>query len=192
MLLSNMSRLGIDPKKVDIIVISHIHGDHVGGLAGFLKKYSKVTVYLPKSFPESIKSTVRKSGAKLIEVGGPLRICRGVYSTGELGTWLKEQSLVVDTPKGLVVVTGCAHPGVVNIVKEAKKQLGESIYLVLGGFHLSGASSGQINGIIDGFKREGVKMVAPCHCSGDRARELFKKAYGDNFILAGVGKRLEI
>lgn len=192
MLLSNMRKLGVDPQKVEVIVISHLHYDHVGGLAGFLKKNHNLTVYLPRSLPQSIKTTVRESEAKLIEVHQPIKICKNGYSTGELGTWIKEQSLVIKTSKGLIVITGCAHPGIVKIVKTAKTQLKSDVYLVLGGFHLCWMNAWQIKGIVNGVKKEGVKIVAPCHCSGDLARSTFKKAYGESFILVGAGKRLEI
>ncbi len=191
-LLSNMHKLEIDPKNVDVIVISHIHYDHVGGLDGFLLKNSNVTVYVPEFFPDRLKSMVKENGAKLIPVHDPIPICNNTYSTGELGTLIPEQSLVIDTEKGLVVITGCAHPGIVDIVKEAKRLTNKSVHLVLGGFHLCWMNPMQINGIIDGVKKEGVEMVAPCHCSGDLARSSFKGIYGENFILVGVGKRLEI
>ncbi|RLG70540.1 MAG: hypothetical protein DRO11_06110, partial [Methanobacteriota archaeon] len=106
-LLGNMEKLGIDPKKIDIIVLSHIHGDHTGGLETILALNKKTTVYTPKSFPEDIKNYIR-SRAKLVEVGKPAEIVRGVYTTGELGTSIVEQSPVVVTPSGLVAVTGCA------------------------------------------------------------------------------------
>lgn len=60
MLLRNMSKLRIDPQSVDVIVISHIHCDHLGGLSGLLEENNNVTVYLPQSLPESIKNTVRE------------------------------------------------------------------------------------------------------------------------------------
>ncbi len=192
MLLRNMRKLGVDPQDVEAIVISHIHYDHLGGLAGFLEENKEVTVYLPECLPESIKDTVRKSGAELVEVREPTKVCERAYSTGELGAWIKEQSLVIETDKGLVVITGCAHPGVVNVVREAKRLRGGDVHLVLGGFHLCWMNVFQIKGIIDGVKKEGVEMVAPCHCSGNLARSTFGKAYGENFILVGVGKKLEI
>ena len=191
-LLNNMEKLKIDPKTVDVIILSHIHYDHVGGLSHFLKKNSHVTVYMPSSLPESIKNKVRDAGAKLIEVHKPIEICKDVYSTGELGDWIKEESLIIRTSKGLVVITGCAHPGVVNIVKKAKKMLKRDVYLVLGGFHLCWMNLWQIKSIVKEMKEQGVKKVAPCHCSGDLARKQFKKIFGERFILSGVGKRIKI
>lgn len=192
MLLSNMDKLAIAPRDVEVIMISHIHQDHLGGLAGFLKQNSRVTVYLPQHFPDSIKSMVRESKAELIEVHEALKVCKNAHSTGELGTWIKEQSLVVESGKGLVVITGCAHPGVVNVVREAKELLKGDVFLVLGGFHLCWMNAPQIKGIINGVREEGVEKVAPCHCSGDLARSSFEKTYGRNFIKVGVGSRLGV
>jgi len=191
-LLENMEKLKIDPKEIDMIVLSHIHHDHIGGLSPFLEENPSVTVYMPISFGKGVKEEVKRAGAKLVEVRGPREICKDVYSTGELGGWLKEQSLAVRTAKGLVVITGCAHPGIVDVVKEAKGMLKTEVYLLIGGFHLGGMSSPRIEEIVNGMKREGVKKVAPCHCSGDLARKLFEEAYGENFILAGVGKRIKV
>jgi len=69
---------------------------------------------------------------------------------------------------------------------------GGDVHLVLGGFHLCWMSSLQTKGIVDGIRKEGVEKVAPCHCSGDLARSIFEKAYAENFILLGMGKRLRI
>ncbi|MEA1912705.1 MAG: MBL fold metallo-hydrolase [candidate division WOR-3 bacterium] len=191
-LLSNMQKLKIDPASIDIIILSHIHYDHVGGLPDFLEKNPNVTVYLPKSLPQSIKNEVIKAGAKLIEVHNPKEICKNAYSTGEMGSWIKEESLIIKTSKGLIVITGCAHPGIVNIVKKAKGMLNQDVYLALGGFHLCWMNLWQIKSIVKGIKEQRVLKVAPCHCSGDLAREQFEKVYGKDFILAGCGKKIEI
>jgi 7,8-dihydropterin-6-yl-methyl-4-(beta-D-ribofuranosyl)aminobenzene 5'-phosphate synthase len=191
-LLSNMKKLEIDPKKLDIIVLSHIHGDHTGGLTGLLKINPNVTVYIPKSFPDSLKDDIKSHGATFVEVANSTKIFNGVLITGELGTWIKEQSLIIKTEKGLVVITGCAHPGIVNIIKKAKELTKENVYLVLGGFHLGGASNQEIQNIVKSFRDLEIKKVAPCHCTGDEAISLFKKEYKEDFVKAGVGKIIEV
>ncbi len=187
-LLDNMQKLAIEPDCVEIIVLSHIHGDHTGGLGSFLEKNPNVTVYLPSVFPKKFKDNARNSGAKIIEVYESEQICENVYSTGQLGKLIKEQSLIVRTDKGLVVITGCAHPGIVNIVNKAKELMKDDILLVMGGFHLEWATKGRIEKIISTFKQLGVHYVGPCHCSGHKARSLFEKHYGSNYINIGAGK----
>ena len=187
-LVTNLEELGINPKEIDLVVLSHIHGDHIGGLPSFLRKNPEVVVYLPKSFPKGFKDGVKEYGAKVVEVQGPLKICQEVYSTGELGTGIKEQSLIIYTEKGLIVITGCAHPGIVRIVNKAKDLVKGDVLLVMGGFHLGGESKGEIENIISSFRKLGVSYVGPCHCSGDAARQLFKEQYGENFINVGVGR----
>jgi 7,8-dihydropterin-6-yl-methyl-4-(beta-D-ribofuranosyl)aminobenzene 5'-phosphate synthase len=177
-LLSNMSRLGISPREIDAVVLSHIHGDHTGGLHALLAKNRQILTYLPESFPGSF-------------FRGPMKVCDGVYSTGELGTSPREQSLVVSTAKGLVIITGCAHPGIVRIVHTVKERFGGEVFLVLGGFHLSASGREEIEAVIAGMKALGVRYVAPCHCTGDTARNIFMKAFGAGFIDTGVGKIID-
>ena len=191
-LLKNMEKLKIEPKTIDIIILSHIHHDHIGGLSDFLRENPLVTVYMPSSLPQSVKDKVKHAGAKLVEVHSSIGICKNAYSTGELGAWIKEESLIIKTSKGLVIITGCAHPGIVNILKKAKKMLKSDIYLVLGGFHLCWMNAWNIKKIVNGIKKEKVEKVAPCHCSGNLARKLFEKTYGEDFILVGCGKKIKI
>jgi 7,8-dihydropterin-6-yl-methyl-4-(beta-D-ribofuranosyl)aminobenzene 5'-phosphate synthase len=174
-LLSNMEKMGINPKEIDFVFISHLHGDHTGGLSGILKIKPNLKVYKPEDF------------------SGPNQIINGVWTTGPFGTDIKEQSLIIESKQGLIIITGCAHPGIVNIVKKAKEMFpNENVYLVLGGFHLFGASDSELKIIINDFKKLGVQKIAPCHCSGDRCQELFKEEYKENFIENGVGKIIEI
>ena len=191
-LLNNLEKSGVDLKEIDIIVLSHIHGDHTGGLTGVLEVNPDVTVYIPKSFPNNFKEEIKSYGASSVDVSNSIKIWDGVYSTGELGTWIREQSLIIKTDKGLVVITGCAHPGVVNIVKKAKEITKDDVYLVTGGFHLGEASDSEINSIIESFRNLGVKKTAPCHCTGDRAIRVFEEEYKENFIKAGVGRVIKI
>ncbi len=189
-LLYNMSRLGIDPDRMDAVVISHSHGDHTGGLASLLEAHSNLEVYLPASSPAGLKDTVRSHGNRLVEVSGSLQICDGIRSTGEMGAEIKEQALVVETEAGLLVITGCAHPGIVEIVGAAKSAGLSEVLLVMGGFHLGAKSGSEIETIIADFKALGVQHVGPCHCTGDKAIRAFRNAYGDDLIKVGVGKKI--
>lgn len=191
-LLGNMEKLGIDPEIVETLVLSHAHSDHVGGVYVFLRKNHKVTVYVPESFPESFKDHTRQYAAHIIEIKESLEISQKVYSTGEMGNWMKEQSLIVRTPKGMVIITGCAHPGIVNIVKRAKEMFDDEVLFVMGGFHLMDKNRREIETIISNMKKLGVRYVGPCHCTGNKARDLFQQAYREHFINIGVGKRIDV
>ena len=79
-LLGNMAALGLDPKSVEIVVLSHIHGDHVGGLARLLSVNPEVTVYLPGSFPARFKDHVRAAGATVVEGTDPAELLPGLWS----------------------------------------------------------------------------------------------------------------
>ncbi len=189
-LLSNMAQLGVDPKKIDIIVLSHIHGDHTGGLSGFLKKNNNVTVYVPASFPQGFKDDIKSVGVKVEEIGVAREFFGEVYSTGELGNGIKEQSLAISTTSGTIIITGCAHPGIVNVIRKSKELVNGKVYLVIGGFHLGGTGDRELKQIIKDFKQLELINVGPCHCSGDWAREVFKEAYGEYFLSVGVGRKI--
>ena len=191
-LVSNMQKLGLDAQAVKAVVLSHIHGDHTGGLGTLLALNPDVTVYVPESFPASFKREVRRLGAAVETVSGARHLFDGVYSTGEMNHGIKEQALIVDTARGLIVVTGCAHPGVADMAERAHSFLGRDIYLLTGGFHLSGAGDAEIRAIIGRLKALGVEKVAPSHCTGDNAIRLFRKAWGENFIEGGLGAVIEI
>jgi 7,8-dihydropterin-6-yl-methyl-4-(beta-D-ribofuranosyl)aminobenzene 5'-phosphate synthase len=192
LLLANMRGLEIDPHEIGMVVLSHIHGDHVGGLASLLQQHHGVTVVVPQSFSNDFKKGVRRFGARLQEVEGFIELCPGVYSTGEMGHWIKEQALILHAPQGLIVITGCAHPGVVKIVEAARAHFKEDILLVMGGFHLMGKGREEIQRIVARLQELGVKHVGPCHCSGDTARRLFQEAYGSAFVPVGVGMEIRI
>ena len=191
-LLRNMAKLGIKPGEIDTVVLSHVHGDHTGGLNEFLKKNSRVTVYMPSSFPQHMKQNVESCGANVTELHEPQELLRGVSTTGELDGGVREQSLLIRTSRGLVVITGCAHPGILNIVKKAKEITGCKIYMVMGGFHLGGVFTSQINYIAESLRKLGVEKVAPCHCTGDKARKVFKDHFDENYIESGLGKDIAI
>jgi 7,8-dihydropterin-6-yl-methyl-4-(beta-D-ribofuranosyl)aminobenzene 5'-phosphate synthase len=190
-LMHNIRKLNVNPKNVDIIVVSHEHGDHTGGLPAFFKENNDVPVYHPVSFSDKFVQSIEKVGAKSVPVDKPLKLCEGVYSTGEMrGGPIEEQSLILETSEGLVVITGCSHQGIVNIVKKARSMSDKNIHIVFGGFHLLQHSDDAVNGIINQFRELGVAKCGATHCTGDRQIELFEKAYGPNFVQMGVGRVL--
>jgi 7,8-dihydropterin-6-yl-methyl-4-(beta-D-ribofuranosyl)aminobenzene 5'-phosphate synthase len=191
-LLGNMDALGLDPQQIDVIVLSHEHGDHTGGLAALLAVNPDVIVMLPGSFSSSLKGVVQGAGAHLVEVDGAVEIVPGVLSTGEMGRSIIEQALVARSPQGLVMVTGCAHPGIVDMVEQALEVGEDHVLLVFGGFHLGNKRRGAIESIVAEFRRLGVEQVGPTHCSGDQAREIFSEVYGDGYHRTGVGWTISI
>jgi 7,8-dihydropterin-6-yl-methyl-4-(beta-D-ribofuranosyl)aminobenzene 5'-phosphate synthase len=192
LLLENMARLGIEPRCVDAVVLSHVHPDHTGGLLGLLERQPDVEVCSMTSFPPRLKDGMARRGAKIVEVQDPQELCRNVSTTGQLGRRIKEQAMIIRTHRGLVLVMGCAHPGVARMVENVSSRYDEQILLVLGGFHLEWAFKRQIEKIIASFRRCGVRYVAPAHCSGERARELFEREYRSRFVHVGVGKTLTL
>lgn len=192
LLLENMARLQIEPGRIETLVLSHVHPDHTGGLTGFLKESPHVCVYLPGSFPVRFKDIVRGYGATVVEVNEPCQICPNVYSTGILGRLVKEQALMIRTQRGLVLLTGCAHPGITAILKTVTRLYEGDILLVMGGFHLEWATARKVKKIIGVFQSHGVQYVAPTHCSGDRARDLFARHFGQGYVSVGAGKRVAL
>ena len=184
-LISNMELLGIDPKDIDLVVISHSHWDHCGGLARLLNLNPNLKIYIPHSFSKHLKEEIKKRN-DTYEIRKPSEICPGVYTTGEIeGSLLigktrisiKEQSLIFSTAKGLVVITGCAHSGINKILNSANK-LGK-IYGLMGGFH--------------DFKEysllRSINLIVPTHCTANKNKivSLFSK----NCRECGVGFQVD-
>lgn len=95
--------------------------------------------------------------------------------------------MIVDIPAGLVVITGCAHPDIVEIVRAARAYLDRDIHLLMGGFHLLGRSADQNRATIEALRKLRVRKVAPSHCTGDEAIALFREHWGSEFIEGGCG-----
>jgi 7,8-dihydropterin-6-yl-methyl-4-(beta-D-ribofuranosyl)aminobenzene 5'-phosphate synthase len=191
-LIGNIEALGVDLTKVDLVVLSHAHEDHTGGLPAVLARNSRVEVLFPVSFGADFAARVAKAGAAARTVDKPVEICRNVFLTGEMGDRIKEMSLVLDTPGGLVVVTGCSHPGIVDILKRAKEIRNKPIRLVFGGFHLGNTPDAEVQTIIAAFKELGVERCGATHCTGDRPIALFQAAFGDRYQPVGTGRVIEV
>ncbi len=169
-LLDNMKQLGIDPAQIGRIVISHAHGDHTGGLSDILEVNSHARIYLPASI------SVRNTGRDVVAVSRPVNISETVVSTGELKGI--EQSLAIKTDKGIVVVTGCSHPGVGEILDVASRY--GTVYGIIGGFH--GFSN---------FKRlNGLSLICPCHCTQHTSE--IEAMFPEQYVACGAGLTLEI
>ncbi len=187
-LLENMKRLGITPDGIAAVFLSHTHGDHTGGLADLLARRPGIEVFLPAGFPASFRQAVGDRGADVRTVDAGNRLATRVTSTGGLArNGIVEQAMIVETPQGLVVITGCAHPGIVRVAETAKRLTGKRIHLLMGGFHLGGASRTEIQAIIARLKSLGVQKVAPSHCTGEAATALFRQSWGHDFVEAGLG-----
>jgi 7,8-dihydropterin-6-yl-methyl-4-(beta-D-ribofuranosyl)aminobenzene 5'-phosphate synthase len=135
---------------------------------------------------------VLKGGAKVVAVNQPQEICENVYLTVEMGNQIKKQSLIVDTPKDLVIVTGCSHQGIVNILNKAKEIVAKDIYLVFVGFHLLRHSDEQAKEIVQEFKNLCVKKCGATHSTGDNAIAMFKEAFKNDYVPMVVRKVIEI
>ncbi|MFA5167358.1 MAG: MBL fold metallo-hydrolase [Candidatus Omnitrophota bacterium] len=179
----NVSRFKIDLPRVKHVVISHEDWDHIAGLGDFLKANSKARVYICRKSGKTLKELILNSGGSLVEVGKTRKINRNIFSLGQMRAntgrgILYEQALVVKSRNGFSVITGCAHPGILRIVKRVVKVFGKKIYAVCGGFHMKDNTREENSKIIAGFQALGVKKVLPLHCTGRHAARLFQKTYG--------------
>ncbi|MCD6510485.1 MAG: MBL fold metallo-hydrolase [Thermoprotei archaeon] len=192
-LKDNMAELGIDPKSIDIVVLSHEHGDHVRGLSYLAGANPNVMVYVPEGMSTNVKKWIKGLGLRIVEVNNTTVIANGIAVIGELYGPPYEEALAINVKdKGLVIVVGCSHPGVVEIVKKAIADLGVKPYLVIGGFHMAGASSSECHKVIKGLIALGVKRIAPIHCSGDGIRHILKKEYSDYYVEAHIGTQIAL
>jgi len=168
-LLSNMEKLKINPEEIGDIFISHPHWDHIGSLLSFLQLNKKVKLWIPSYFPDA------ENAKEVIEVKKPRKLYEGIYSTGELDGI--EQSLCVETKRGIVVIAGCSHPEMEHILNAASK-FGK-VYGIIGGLHAT--------------KPESLKeldLICPTHCT--RYKSEIKSLYPEKYIEGGAGKIIEI
>lgn len=169
-LLHNMKALGIDPSDIDTVFISHNHFDHIGGLSAFLNKNHDVTLYAPTSF-----RGVRHA-QKVISIDKAQKLGEGLFSTGELENI--EQSLVIQSSKGLVLLVGCSHPHMTNILSAAS-QFG-SLYGVIGGLH----------GFDEYNLFKDLKFICPVHCTQHKKK--LQSLFPEKYIEGGAGKIIEV
>ena len=217
----------VDLSKLDFVVMSHRHGDHMGGLAYLLRVNPRVKIYAPKEgfgvYGADLPGTLyRRDAALPVEQryygGAPPEILRfgsawpaanfqlidnsaevvpGIHLITLVSTQpgtqeMRELSLAIQTPYGVVLVVGCSHPGIERIV-EAATSIDTRIHLIAGGFHLVVSSDPDIEKVVtalhDKFK---VDYIAPGHCTGEPAFAALKKAFGDRYLFAGLGDSIHL
>ncbi|MBI3694446.1 MAG: MBL fold metallo-hydrolase [Acidobacteria bacterium] len=189
--LANLKALHIDPASIPQAVISHEHPDHRSGIYRLWPQNPSMRVHFLDNFAKEAYNAAAAIHLRPNRVQGPFQLAPGMYSTGIIEGQPCEQSLVMETSKGIVLLTGCCHPGVAKIVETVEKQRGkDSIRLLIGGFHMFQQNAEQIRSTIARLHQLNVQAVIPAHCTGDLAKQLFQESFGPRFSTAGAGKRI--
>ncbi|RLD98765.1 MAG: MBL fold metallo-hydrolase [Aquificota bacterium] len=191
-LLRNMEVLDITPSEIERIVLSHFHWDHTGGLLDLLQIHGGKEVFLHSAFSITFAKEAEHLGAKVIIRDRMKEITPGAMTTGVLPGPLLEQGLLIHGSRGWVLLTGCAHPGIVAMVETATKLVKEPLHLVMGGFHLMNLPAPQVAAVARQLLSLEAALVAPCHCTGDTAIETFASIYGERCLLVGAGLLMEV
>ncbi|MNR76072.1 ComEC family competence protein [compost metagenome] len=226
-LKKNAAAKKVDLRKLDLVVMSHRHGDHMGGLAYVLSINPKVKIFAPKEgfgvyggdlpssfYPKDATLPVEQRyydgkppdvlhfgsawpGADIKLIDKDTEIAPNIHLIAQVsdkkGTLeLRELSLVINTVNGAVIIVGCSHSGVENIVTAAA-QINPKIQFVGGGFHLIQGQTEEVAKVItalrDTYK---VAYIAPGHCTGELTFTALKQAFGDHFLYAGLGSVFEL
>ena len=194
--LKNLKALDVDIEAIERVVISHNHWDHTGGLWDLLGINKDIEVFACSDFVREFKDKLASYNFKVVD--SFLEICENIYTSGPFKASYKdketeEQALLVKTDKGVSVVCGCSHPGVIKFIEKAKNEFPKSkIYAVLGGFHLIDEDNRVIRYLIEEIKNLGVENIGPSHCSGFEAINIFKKLYAENFWDVKVGQEFRL
>jgi len=166
--------------------------------------------------PPFRRAEAEAAGAIMLDCQGPVAIAPGVVTTGEVprleacekvdGFWTvrdgqycedsipDDQALAINLPgKGLVVITGCAHSGIINTIRHAQKITGvEELHAVIGGFHLMEADEKRIEATAEALRRLGPAFVRPGHCTGQKAVCRLQEALGERCRPLTVGDSIPL
>jgi len=188
-LLDNMSKLEKSIKKIDKIFLSHHHWDHIGGLDSVIELNPDIDIIVPSSLSEFLINDLKTMVKGVVVIDeNQSSFFDNMYSTGIMGDEVKEHSLVIDTDEGLIVISGCAHSGIVEITQQAQMMFNKKVILLLGGFHLMDKDEVYINQIIDKLNTMDIDFICPTHCTGDIAIKLFQDSFGNKYIKGGLGQ----
>lgn len=179
--LKNAKKLGIDLSRTTDIVISHGHNDHTRGLTFWDIKDKKINfIAHPNIFDEKVGEDKIHYGCPLSEkqldekfnlilTAAPYFLSENLCFLGQIennkSCDIDDSALVYKSPEGLIIITGCSHSGIINIINHAKKITGVNhIYGIIGGFHLIKKSSDELKNIAITLQKEDIKHLYPCHC----------------------------
>lgn len=187
----NVKLLGIQAEEIPALFISHKHGDHTAGLPWITQVNPSVKCYLPSTYKAELKANNRlpehsKGFSEPTHLYGPF------YTTGDNFEAFNEQGLVVKTDDGGVLITGCGHPGAVEMLTKARDLLGIEVHTVIGGLHLMSTSDKILDQIAATLKKLGVKQICPTHCTGDKSIASLKESFGEGYIAGGTGQKIVI
>ncbi len=191
-LLDNFSLFNISLEKIHSIFLSHFHWDHTGGLLGMLPLLQTPRVFLHSGFSSGFMVEIKRLRGEPVIIDRPQEIAPDIFSTGPLAGPVPEAGLIIKIKRQLALLTGCAHPGILEMVKETKRIFGQSPFLVLGGFHLLRTSHKKALSLACALREEGVQLAAPSHCTGEKALQAFADIFQDGFLEIGAGKVLKL
>ncbi|ASQ90791.1 hypothetical protein CHL67_07540 [Prosthecochloris sp. GSB1] len=192
-LTGNLEKLGRSPSGLDAVVLSHNHGDHTGGLETVLELKPGLPVHVCPDAGADLEERIAAAGGRVVRTSPGMTIRKGIRTTGSIpaaykGGPMPEQALVLDTPSGTSVVTGCSHPGLGTILEEASRiSESASFRMVLGGFHWRDFSPGEAEREALGLERWNIGEIAPLHCSGEPARTALEKLRKNGTVHGGSG-----
>jgi len=222
----NIARMHVDLSHLDMVILSHAHGDHTSGLRYVLALNPNVLLYVPEdpyftgstlppaflttdaqpdlpsemryfrggTRPPGLKGSSAWTDTKMTSISGYTEIAPHIrlvslVSDKPAFRGLREISLILDTPKGPVVIAGCSHPGIENIMAAAN--LTKPVAMLFGGLHLLQDSTEQIDRTLDVLDGQyHVQTMAVGHCTGELAFKKIQQKWTGHTIYAGLGETI--
>ncbi len=184
---ANLKTASITPESIDIIILSHKHSDHQGGLFWLTQKNPNAKIYIPKTWNKKLETQLSQWTTNLHTIKDDFLLTKGLHLIVTENFSIREQTLAIETSQGTLVITGCSHTGVDHIAQKVQTTTKSNILAIFGGFHLLRSSKKEIVDITEKLKHMQIKRIAPCHCTGEEATEIIETQFGQNFIPNGAG-----
>lgn len=182
-ILDNMEALAIEPEGVENIVISHHHQGI--GLTGIKERAVDAEVFIPMFY---YTAPLDKLGIDYTQIpeNAFIEMMPHVFSTGSMYSeedFLFEQAVVIEYEKGIIVLTGCAHPGLEQIIARIKNRFDQKpIKLLITGNIMEDAGRAEIREMITFLEQSEIEWFAPGHCSGQLMQRMVARAIGRSYV----------